>query len=218
MAPPSVRFLTTRLPFRRTGLDDDLKLFDNLEQSAVLLADAAVDLIAVNCTAATMFVGAEVVNRRIKAATGIPSITTIEAVLAAMRACSIRRLALLTPYPSEVVKAEKQYFGDIGIKVMAQGGRPCATPIAQGEISPEFWLDAGKSLAQTQADGLLISCAGIQVSPVLDELELYWKRPVITSNQALVWYCLRTLGLPQRSTGYGSLLAGTYDECARELR
>ncbi|WP_406726860.1 hypothetical protein WJ438_22660 [Streptomyces sp. GD-15H] len=57
MAPDGVQFLTTRLPFRNTGIADDLGLVENLEQHARLLADADVDVIAVNCTAVTLLVG-----------------------------------------------------------------------------------------------------------------------------------------------------------------
>lgn len=212
MAPAGVRFLTTRMAFRHTGLEADLQLFDNLEHNAGLLADAKVDLIAVNCTAATMLVGAQAVNRRVLAATGIRSVTTIEAVLAALRACSMRRIALLTPYPAEVVDAEEQFFAPLGIEVVAHGGKPCSTPVEQGEIPPEFWLQAGRELARTDCDGLLISCAGIQVAAILGELEAHWRRPVVASNQALAWHCLRTLGLPQRVIGYGSLLERVHDE------
>jgi len=211
MAPAGVRFLTTRMPFRRTGLEDDLGLFRQLEHDAALLADAQVRLIAVNCTAATMLVGADEVNRRVLAATGLRSVTTIEAVVAALRATGMRRIALLTPYPAEVVAAEERFLGALGIQVTVHGGKPCATPVEQGETAPEFWLRAGQALAAADADGLLISCAGIQIASVLNELELHWARPVIASNQALVWHCLRTLNLPQRVQGFGSLLAGRHD-------
>ena len=211
MSPAGVRFLTTRMPFRRTGLEDDLGLFRELEHDAALLADAQVQLIAVNCTAATMLLGADEVNRRVRAATGVPSVTTIEAVVAALHATGMRRIALLTPYPPEVVAAEERFFESLDIHVMSHDGAPCATPVEQGEMAPEFWLRTGKKLAGVDCDGLLISCAGIQVSPVLDELESHWRRPVIASNQALVWHCLRTLGLPMRVRGFGSLLAGEHD-------
>ena len=207
MAPEGVHFLTTRLPFRRTGLADDLRLFDGLEPQARLLADAQVDLIAVNCTAATMLAGADSVNRRVKAATGIESTTTIEAVLAALQACSMRRIALLTPYVDEVVQAEIVFLAQHGVMVAAHDGLPCRSPVEQGEISPGYWLALGSRLAQTDCDGLLISCAGIQVASVLARLERHWQRPVVSSNQALVWQCLRKLGVVRRPAGYGGLLA-----------
>lgn len=206
MAPRGVRFHTTRLPFRRTGLEDDLRLFDQLEASAQLLADAAVDLIVVNCTAATMLVGPNVINDRIYQTTGIRSTTTIEAVLAALQATGLRRLALMTPYPQEVVDAEVRFLASLGIEVVVADAMPCTTPVEQGLIDPARWLELGSRLSSCDADGLLVSCAGAHVSPVLAPLEQRWGRPVVASNQALVWHALNCLGLQRPVAGFGQLL------------
>lgn len=211
MAPAGVQFLTTRLAFRRTGLADDIALIKDIEAHAALLADAAVDLIAFNCTAASLVAGPEIVNRRIHEATGIRSITTIEGVLAALRAAGIRRPALLTPYLKEVVDHEIAYLAGQGFAVVASGGLPCATPVEQGSIRPEVWIEEARKLKASDADGLLISCAGIQLAPVLAQIEQEFGRPVVASNQALLWLALRTLGIAARAGGYGALLAGEFE-------
>ena len=111
MAPAGVQFLTTRLPFRSASLESDRRLADALEEHVQLLADAQVDLIVFNCTAASLVIGPQIINARIHAATGIRSITTIEAVLAALAAVGAKRIALVTPYMAEVV-AEEVHFPD----------------------------------------------------------------------------------------------------------
>jgi maleate isomerase len=210
MAPAGVQFVTTRMPFRASGLRDDLTLLDDLEMHSRLLADAEVELIAMNCTAATMLAGPESVNRRIRESTGIPSITTIEAVLAALAATRLQRIALLTPYVEEVVAAEVAFLTAQGFEVVARAGLPCATPVEQGTQSPGVWLELARGLQDSGADGLLISCAGIRLAPVLATVEQEFGRPVVASNQALLWYCLRTVGSPARPQGYGDLLAGAF--------
>jgi len=211
MAPAGVQFLTTRLSFRRSRVEDDRALVDGLESHAQLLADARVDLIAFNCTAASLVVGPDEINRRIRAATGIPSVTTIEAVIEALEAAQVRRFALMTPYLPEVVAAETAFFDSRGYSVAAHAGIACEDPIAQGTIPPERWRALARTLRDTDCEGLLISCAGIQLAPVLEQIEREFGRPVIASNQALVWCCLRRLGLPDRSAGYGALLEGAFD-------
>ncbi|WP_232431362.1 hypothetical protein [Cupriavidus sp. UYPR2.512] len=57
---------------------------------------------------------------------------------------------------------------------------------------------------------MLISCADIQVGAVVAEIERMG-RPVITSNQALLWHCLKTLALPDRPPGYGALLRREFE-------
>ncbi|MSQ70182.1 MAG: arylmalonate decarboxylase [Betaproteobacteria bacterium] len=211
MAPPGVEFLTTRLAFRHARLEDDAALVNGMEAHAQLLADAKVGLIAFNCTAASLVVGPQAINDRILAATGIRSTTTIEAVMAALDAAGLRRLALMTAYVPEVVAAETTFFAERGWTVAAHAGVPCTDPVTQGEIPPQRWLELARTLHGTGCDGLLISCAGIQLSPVLGQIEREFGKPVIASNQALLWHCLRLLGLPERSAGFGALLEGKFD-------
>lgn len=212
MAPEGVQFLTTRLGFRRARLEDDASLVNDIEIHARLVADARVSLIALNCTAASMVAGADSINRRVQSATGIRSTTTIEAVTAALSAAGLRRFALMTPYVPEVVAAETEFFRARGLAVVAHAGQPCDDPVAQGSIQPQHWVELARTLRDTDCDGLLISCAGIQIASVLETIEQEFGRPVIASNQALVWHCLRLLGLPDRPVGFGGLLAGNFDD------
>src|SRR5690606_1850724 len=85
MAPPNVRFITTRLPFKKTDLASGAQLSEQLALHAGLLADAQVSLIAFNCTSGSMVGGAERINQQIYQATDIPSVTTIEAVMEAIQ-------------------------------------------------------------------------------------------------------------------------------------
>jgi maleate isomerase len=208
MAPPeAVRFHTTRLPFRATGLAGDLALADDVEAHARLLADAQVDLIAFNCTAASMVIGPERVNRRIQRATGIPSVTTVEAVLDALRHIGARRIVLLNPYPPEVELAEVEHLADEGFTVVDTGGPACATPVEQGRIPPAEWRRIAADADFSRADTVLVSCAGAQLATSIDAIESALGLPVVTSNQALLWKVLRTLELPVACPGYGQLLA-----------
>lgn len=208
MAPDGVQFVTTRLPFRRTGLADDLALTEDIERHARLLADAEVSAIAVNCTAATLLAGPDRINERVTRATGIRSVTTIEAVLAALAAAGIRRPALLTPYPDEVVAAEREFLSTRGIEVAVHRSIPRATPVEQAAIEPGRWTELASTLDPSAVDGVLLSCAGIRVAGELERIEDLLGLPVVASNQALLWYLLRTLDVPARPAGYGALLSG----------
>lgn len=214
MAPPHVRFLTTRMPFRRTGLDDDLRLADSIESHAGLLADAQVELIVFNCTAASMLAGPATIRGRIREATGIPGLTTIEAVTEALEVLDAGRVLLLNPYPDEVERQEIAYLEGLGIEVVATGGPACGTPVEQGLIPADRWLDEARALAASpagsRADAVLISCAGTQVAGALAAIERDTGLPVVASNQAVVWKTLRTLGRPHALPEYGRLLSAEF--------
>lgn len=214
MAPPGVQFVTTRMTFRGTRLEDNLRLTQAVEQHAQLLADAKVDLIAFNCTAASLAAGPESICRRITEATGIPATTTIQAVLAALAAVRARRLALVTAYPPEVTAAEVRFLEAQGFEVADRRAEECESPLQQASIPPEQWQEIALELKDTPADALLISCAGIEIAPVLQRIEDEFGRPVIASNQALVWHCLRLLGISDSIPGFGGLLRREFDAVA----
>lgn len=210
MAPDGVQFLTTRLPFRDTSIASDKALIDDLESHAMLLADARVDLIALNCTAAGVVAGPDEINRRVQAATGIRSVTTIQAVMAALAVVNATRIALMTPYRREVVEAETAFFEKQGLRVVLEKSLPQATPYDQGRLHPQQWLELAATLEEP-FDALVISCAGIRLAGVFEKLEALVNKPVIASNAALLWYCLRTLNIAQKPEHYGSLLEGAFD-------
>jgi maleate isomerase len=207
MAPPGVQFLTTRLPFRRTGLDDDRAMADGVAGAAVLLADAEVDLIAFNCTAASMLVGPDTIRDQVAAATGgIRCVTTIEAVVQGLQAVGASGIALLTPYPDEVEEAEVAYLATYGFTAVARGGPVCVTPVEQGCIPAAEWIRLAAELDTTHADAVLISCAGTQTADAIAAVEASSGLPVITSNQALLWLVLGACGITDRIPLYGRLL------------
>lgn len=214
MAPPGVQFVTTRIGFRGTRLEDNLALIDGVDEHAQLLADARVDLIAFNCTAASLVVGPEAICRRITQATAIPATTTIQAVLDALAATKARRLVLVTAYPPEVTTTEIRFLEERGFEVPAWRAEECEHPVQQASVPAERWRELAVELKETPADALLISCAGIEIASVLQKIEDGFGRPVIASNQALVWHCLRLLGIPDPVPGFGSLLRREFDAAA----
>lgn len=206
MAPGGINFITTRMPFRRTSLSDDLAFLKDLESHAALLTDAEVELIAVNCTAATMLAGADNVRRRVETATGIPAVTTIEAVSLALEALEAQRIALVTPYPEAVAKAEIAFLSRIGFSVTFTSNLPCETPVEQGTIQSKVWQELVQSIDPSSCDVILFSCAGIRISDRIDAIERSTRLPVVASNQALLWHCLEKLNVIERPKRFGLLL------------
>lgn len=209
MAPEGVQFLTTRVPFERTGVADDLRFARAVAEHSELLAHAQVDLIAVNCTAATMIAGSASVVTAVRERSGVPAVTTIDAVLAALDELGVRRVALVTPYVPEVVRAETGFLADHGVEVVHATGRPRRTPVEQGLISSDDWVRTIAELPTDGLDGILVSCAGVQIAPVIEQVEEQLRLPVVTSNQALLWWVLRTLRIDIGVEGYGELLRRT---------
>jgi maleate isomerase len=56
------------------------------------------------------------------------------------------------------------------------------------------------------ADALFISCTALPVLDILNKLESKVLKPVLSSNQALIWDTLRSIGYKSPIKGYGKLL------------
>jgi maleate isomerase len=213
MAPSGIQFVTTRLPFSRVGIEDDRNLFTAVEAHARLLADAEVSVIAANCTAATMLIDREDLGRRIRDVSGCETITTIESVTQALHSLGLSRIALVTPYPDEVVETERLHLGHDGFEVVEVRGIETTTPVEAGMIDPQRWVALCRTIESKHLDGVLISCAGIQIAESIETIESALNVPVVTSNQALLWRTLGWLGLDTTVEGYGELLRrGTYPD------
>ncbi|MDX6330283.1 MAG: maleate isomerase, partial [Streptomycetaceae bacterium] len=58
----------------------------------------------------------------------------------------------------------------------------------------------------TEAEGYFLSCTALRSAEIIEELEAELGKPVVTSNQAMVWHALRTGGVADPVPGYGRLL------------
>ena len=61
------------------------------------------------------------------------------------------------------------------------------------------------SIDRPDAEAVFISC-GASSLEIVDELEDKLGKPVICSNQAMLWDCLRRAGIADQFSGYGRLL------------
>ncbi|MSQ18442.1 MAG: arylmalonate decarboxylase [Betaproteobacteria bacterium] len=209
MLPPGVSVYSTRLPLTGSSREELLAMVENVEQGTRLLADARVNLIAFNCTAVSTYskeMEADI-KRRIAGAANGPVVATSEALVAALRVLNAKRIGLITPYIKAVNEREARFLEAAGFEVLVDVGLGIATNAEMGREPPERWLDLVKEHRVDRVDAYLVSCTAIRSAEVIDEIEQAVGRPVVTSNQALVWYCLRQGGIIDRVNGFGRLLS-----------
>jgi maleate isomerase len=207
MLPPGVSLHTTRLRLR--GASGDLiSMLDHLEEAAELLADAHVTRIAFHCTAVSMWSPQIVdeIRQRIASVTPIPVVVTSDAIVDALHALEARRIVLLTPYVQDSNDREVRFLDSRGITVLRERGLGIASGLAMAAVEPERWYSELLAMRDPSADAYFISCTTIRSAEVIDALERELGRPVITSNQAMVWAALRETGIRDRVDGFGTLL------------
>jgi maleate isomerase len=209
MLPEGVSALVTRLPLRGSSEPELLNMLNGLDEASKLLADARVAVIVFHCTAVSTFAPhlAEDIRARISRATGIPSFATSDAILAACEVLNAERLSLLTPYLEDVHKREIDFLRAAGKVVVSDACLGINTNDAMARLLPGELLNWASGIVSTTSDADLcfLSCTALRSAPVIAPLESLSGRPVITSNQAMVWYLLRSAGLSDAVTGFGDL-------------
>jgi maleate isomerase len=173
------------------------QLMPRIEEATRTLTDARCDVVAFHCTATSMEEGMAGEERVLAAVTraGAPrATTTATAIRRAFDALDARRIVLVTPYSAQTTAEEAEFVHAAGCEVLHAVGHALAGSDAYCATPPEFWRDRTLEAARRDADAYLVSCANIAAMGVIDELERRLDRPVITSNQAVLWDALARLG------------------------
>jgi maleate isomerase len=206
MLPPGVSLHTTRLRLRNGR--EALGMLEKLEEAVQLMADAHVDRLIFHCTAVSMHapeIPAQIAAR-VEAITPIPLTITSEAIVAALQTLQASKIVLMTPYDQATNDREVAFLEHNGIDVLKERGLDIDGGVEMAEIEPERWFRETVALRDPAADAYFLSCTTIRSADVIERLEDALERPVITSNQAMLWQALRDGGIDDRIDGFGRLL------------
>lgn len=217
MLPRGVAPLFTRLALRGSSEAELVGMLSGLEVASGLLADAKVDLIVFHCTAVSTFAphAGETIRNRIEQATGIPAFATSDAIVGAVNTLDIKRLSLLTPYIEPVHAREVAFLAAHDIDVVDGAYLGIDTNAEMASLTPSALYDWVARHHSTRSDGCFLSCTAIRSAGIISRLEQVLARPVITSNQAMVWHLLQLAGISRSVEGFGSLLNTRRERQAR---
>jgi len=172
-----------------------------------ILPDDELDVMGFGCTSGSMVIGPDRVAAGVHAAKpDLPVTNPVSASLKGLEALGIRRIALLTPYVDEVNAAVEEFVSGQGFDIAVKGSFKQAGDPQITRVPPEAIFEAGCELGKADVDGLFISCTALRCSSVIARIEEAIGKPVVTSNQALAWDCLRLAGYKDPVDGYGRLL------------
>lgn len=174
-----------------------------------ILPGFSLDAMIYGCTSGTVANGAKKIESLIhQSCPGIPVTNPVSAALAAFEHLGANRISILTPYTEEVNLEMASYFTDHGMEVINIAGLNYESDIDMTGIPPLEIANAAIKVYDDSADLLFVSCTAIRASLVIEQIEQSINRPVVTSNQALVWHSLKLVGYTAGVKGYGTLLNG----------
>ena len=172
------------------------ELMDDIEQAATVLADTKPDLIVFHCTGASMQEGPEGdahLLDLIRKWTGIEAISTGGAVVEALKAFGIKRPILISPYVQEINDREIAYLRALGVDVVHDVALGLNGTDEYIKVMPERWVDVAIRNDRPEADAYFLSCTNTTQIEAVSAIEEALGKPVINSNQAVLWASLKRL-------------------------
>ena len=209
MLPKGFSLHTARMRLKEVTVSGLEEMEREAEYEALKLRDAGVDIIGYGCTSGSLIRGVghdEMLERRLEAASGVPAVATSGAVLRALRALGIGRVAVATPYIDEINEKEEEFLEKNGFEVVDLRALRLKDNLKIGRIDEGTLISLVEGLRHERADGIFISCTNLPTITAIDYLERKMGKPVFSSNTATLWAMLRRLEYKEPISGYGRLL------------
>ncbi|MCP4979287.1 MAG: arylmalonate decarboxylase [Gammaproteobacteria bacterium] len=176
------------------------------EAASILQPQARPDVICYACTSGSIVIGEDRVREEIsRGAPWAKPSTLVTGAVNALRRFDADKIVVATPYLDEINTVEAEFLRQKGFDVLDIQGLNIEDCEAMGRIKPSYIRDFALSIDRPDADAIFVSCGGIRTIDVLQEIEDAAGKPVISSNQAMMWDCFRRANINDKIEGYGRL-------------
>ena len=210
MAPESVAVHVTRLKTEDHTTNETLaRHIEHMADAASRIQpDARPDVISYSCTSGSIVIGEDRVMAEIRrGAPWAEPMCLVTGVVDALRELGAKKIVVGTPYLDEINTAEAEFLTAKGFEVLDIQGLNLETDLEFGRVTPAYWIEFAQEIDRPDADAIFLSCGGIRALEVVEEIERLTGKPVVTSNQAQFWSCLRRAGVHDELTGFGKIFS-----------
>ena len=210
MVPEGVAVHITRLKTEDYTTNETLaRHIDHMAEAAARIQpDVRPNVISYHCTSGSIVIGEENVFAEIrKGAPWAKPMCMVTGVVDALRELDVKKLVVGTPYLDEINTVEAEFLHNKGFEVLDIQGLNLETGIEFGRVTPAYWKKFALEIDRPDADAIFLSCGGIRALEVAEEIEQATGKPVVTSNQAQFWSCLRRAGIMDELSGFGTIFS-----------
>ncbi len=219
MRPVGVTNHFERIAIPDTKVDSDesfLEMMNNIRGATEASADVAMSMdpgcLIMGMSAETFWDGADgaeqLHKRMVERTGGVPVMMGSHALDEAIKAydCGIKRLGIITPYMPVGDANVRKYFEDIGYEVVHLKGLQSPSPMMIAHETPQTLKRA--TIEVSEGVDAVIQCGtNLAYAKVAAMAEFWLEKPVIAINTATYWHALRSMGIPDRIEGFGTLLS-----------
>lgn len=181
----------------------------DLDGPLTLLMGAKPDVVLYGCTSATLTHGPafdRALAQRLRTQ-GTASVTAAGALVHALQHLGITRIGFASPYVPAINDLAIAFLAEMGIGTCARAEvAEVLDNDGQGAMTPEAVHDLGARADHADAQAIVLSCTDMRSVETIARLEATLGKPVITSNQAMLFEALQKLGVAEPLPGFGTLL------------
>jgi maleate isomerase len=143
----------------------------------------------------------------IESRTSIPATTGVASGMAALSALGVERVAVVAPYPQEVMDSVEAFFEGSGRKVAATARMDVHFKELQWMEQRTMYDFVRKAIVDNPSvDGVYLPCPQWPIGSLVETLEQDFQRPMITSMAADLWRACSVLGVSGLSRRGGALM------------
>lgn len=182
-----------------SDISHDLRMISGVRPEVVLYG----------CTSATLTHGPSFdaqLAEDIKAGSGAISLTAAGSLVAAIQALGVTQVGFSSPYLGEINVQAMDFLAQNGIETVkcADVGRELGN-YGQGELTPDEVFDLACQADHPEAQAIVLSCTDMRSVEAVARIEAALNKPVVTSNQAMMFALMRALELPRHDGVPGQL-------------
>ena len=197
-----------RIPFINPLTHENyLKMGNHIpEVSNQILPGQKIDVVAYGCTSGTIAIGEDHIERQVQKSKPNTKVTTpITAAIKAFKKLKLNNIAVLTPYPKDVNLTVFNYLISNKIQIDSFSSFNLSYDSEIAQVSLDSIMDGISNINLEKVDGLFVSCTALKIMDILEDVEKKFNTTVISSNQAIIWDCLRLIEMDTNISGYGKL-------------
>ena len=197
-----------RIPFINPLTHENyLKMGNQIpEVSNQILPGQKIDVVAYGCTSGTIAIGEDHIERQVQKSKPNAKVTTpITAAIKAFKKLKLNNIAVLTPYPKDVNLTVFNYLISNKIQIDSFSSFNLSYDSEIAQVSLDSIMDGISNINLKKVDGLFVSCTALKIMDILEDVEKKFNTTVISSNQAIIWDCLRLIDMDTNISGYGKL-------------
>ncbi|KAH8676133.1 Asp/Glu/hydantoin racemase [Xylariales sp. PMI_506] len=214
---PGVSWHSGRIEIHNPDLSDDDTMVKFLEQLRGTIGAAVSRVCAclptymvMGMSAETFWGGKEGAEQfeqfMMEKSDGLKVTTGALAAKSALDKYGAKKIGIITPYQAVGDQQVVDFFTQIGYEVHMIHGLRCSSATSIAEVDPETIKDAFRKVNAPDVDALLQAGTNLPAALAAAEMEKELGKPVIAINTATLWHALRTNGIMDKVTGFGSLL------------